>query len=77
MFASHHLHPEMRAAISVEFHHESPTAFGLHLENMIALHIHSHHFSQVIESIIFSGHTATWNTVYISQQPLQLSVACD
>lgn len=48
----------MRVEISVEFHHESPTAFGLYLEKIIVPNIHSHYF-QVIESPISSEYLAT------------------
>lgn len=61
----------------MEFHYESSTAFGLHLENITVPSMHPHLPPQVIESPICSGFLATWNKIHISQLPLQLGVACD
>lgn len=58
-FVFHHLDPEARMEISMEFYHESPTAFGLHFEKIIAPNIHSHHFPQVIEPPVSSEYLAT------------------
>ena len=58
-FIFHHLDPEARMEISMEFHHESPTALGLHFGKIIAPNMHPHHFPQVIEPLVSSEYLAT------------------